>query len=93
MSVVYPISVAKSYSNSRNRRNSKTKKKYWTKFGFDANYNFTSERVKGFLWFKPRVKLYYWVTDDCVECGKEVRTLDTNQHTRIICNHCELRAP
>jgi len=93
MSMKWPLCISKAYINSSSRRKDGKGKQTWRLYGYDEDLRFTTERIKGSLLFKPRIKLFHKKTGNCTECGRRVSVIIEKKSSPIVCMKCKLESP
>jgi len=89
----WPITLSKAYMNPSSRRKVGKGKQTWRLYGYDEDLRFVSERVKGTLLFKPRIKLFHKKTGNCIHCGRRVSIIVAKTSAPIVCMKCNLESP
>jgi len=89
----WPLTISKSYMNSSSRRKEGKGKQTWRVYGYDEDLRFTTERIKGNLMFKPRIKLFHKKTGNCIHCARRVSIIVEKTSAPIICMKCNLESP
>jgi len=79
--------------NPSSRRKDGKGKQTWRLYGYDENLRFVSERIKGTLLFKPRIKLFHKKTGNCIHCGRRIAIIVTKKSSPMICMKCSLESP
>jgi len=89
----WPLNISKAYVNSSSRRKDGKGKQTWRLYGYDEDLRFRTERLKGSLLFKPRIKLYHKKTGICIHCAKRVSIIVEKTSAPIVCMKCNLESP
>jgi len=90
----WPIAISKAYMNPQSRRKGNNGKQSWRVYGYDEDFHFITERIKGnILGMKPKMKLYYKRTGNCIHCGRHLSRIVADKHDDIICNKCIMESP